>query len=177
MDKELFKKTEGILYRYYESVQVIARMKSKISFIDKKLEEIKSEMKNLNNFEADVYCNMGIDYAKDPVQTSASGSNEVERAMIKYINNLEKVYKSYLDEKLFLIEEVRKIELNNHDIEFNINSLNDEVRKFVELKYRDKESMKWITVELFAGIKSTAFRKREEVIFNIARWINITMKV
>lgn len=55
MDKELFKKTEGILYRYYESNQIIARMKSKVKFIDKKFEEIKDEIKNLNNFEAELF--------------------------------------------------------------------------------------------------------------------------
>lgn len=173
MDKELFKKTEGVLYRYYESLQVIARMKSKINFIDKRLKEIKIEMKNLNNFEADVYCNMGIDYAKDIVQTSASGINEVEKAMIKYIENLEKMYKSILSEKLTLIDEVSKIEINNHDIEFNINSLHDEFKKFIQLKYRDKESMKFITIELFDGITSTAFRKRQELISNIHHWITV----
>lgn len=177
MDKELFKKTEGILYRYYESNQIIARMKSKVKFIDQKLEEIKNEIKNLNNFEADVYSNMGIDYSRDAVQTSASSSNEVERAMIKYIDNLENLYKAHLDEKLKLNDEVTKIELLNHDIEFNINTLNDEAKRFIELKYKEKLSMKYISTELFGGVESTAFRKRQEFVSNIAHWINITLKI
>ncbi|MGL5765665.1 MAG: hypothetical protein ACRCX8_08495 [Sarcina sp.] len=172
MNKEMLKKTESMLYKYYDSVNHIARLKSKIVLIDKTLEKVKLEIKNLNEFETDVYSNMGIDYSKDMVQTSSQNSNEVERAMIKYINKLEKTFENKLNQKLKYSEELREIEFLNHDIEFNLNMLAEDKKQFIEYKYKHKKSMKWIAIEVFSGIESTAFRKRDELIKDITNWNN-----
>lgn len=51
-----------------------------------------------------------------------------------------------------------------------LEQLDEEQRKFIKLKYRNRKSVEWIAIELMGGAKSTAYRKRDEIIRIIAEF-------
>ena len=51
----------------------------------------------------------------------------------------------------------------------NVEQLNEEDKRFIELKYGDKENLLYISIKLNMS-KTTAYRKREEIVENIAEY-------
>lgn len=170
LDKETFIKIEDRLYGYFKQLKLIDKYKQKIILLKKQQEEIKEEMKCLRELNIDSYTNMGIDYSRDFVQTSPAGAGEGELRVIKYINNLEKE----LERKVIAISsinsEIRKIELEVEDMKNNLNLLDEEQKKFITLKYKNKKSVDHIAIEMLGGARSTAYRKRDEIIKIIAEF-------
>lgn len=173
IDKEVFKKTEGRLYRYYKQLKFIQKLKRKIDLLYDQKEQVEKEKVELRNLRVEIGNNMGIDYSRDKVQASSSGSSEVERGVIKYIDDLDKEEERILRKILKTNAKIRTIEMELWDIEYNLNMLNEELRRFVEWKYGEKKSIEWISIEMYGGARMTAYRKREEVIENIAQFTNI----
>lgn len=167
-EKELFRKTEGMLYRYYKSIGVINTLKIEIEQLKRHKEAIREDIKETNvSIVADL--NMGVSYG-EKVQTSATGMSYAEKEMLAQIEKLEKnlvyVTRKILKKKAKL----REIETNNISIKNNIESLGEEEKRLLEWKYSEKKSLDWIAVEMFQGARATAYRKREELVNNIANW-------
>ena len=56
--------------------------------------------------------------------------------------------------------------------------LSQESMDFIIYKYKASvdgrcKSVDWIANEMYGGVRSTAYRKREEIVGNIAQWANI----
>lgn len=172
MDKELFRKTEGMLYGYY-------RDKNRLDSVRK---EINTVSNLINTIERNIRtCNVRIDPYQagagegERVQTSSSNSSYVEKAIIKAIDDMEKE-KAQRTKKLYKLQcEERNLIYKIEKVEGNIGMLKDEYKKFLELKYNrlpgEKIGMRDIALELNMS-KNKAYELREDLIKNIAeyRW-------
>lgn len=173
IDKEMFRKTESRLYRYYKQLKLIEKLKNKVVLLWKQKDQIEKEKVELKHLNIDAGLNMGIDYSRDKIQSSPTGIGEAERETIKYIDNLDKQLKYTVKKMLKTNARIRELELQVQDMQFNLSMLSEESKRFIEWKYGECKSVDWIANELYAGARSTAYRKREELVESIAQWINI----
>lgn len=169
MDKELFRKTEGKLYRYYESKKHLFGLNEKIIRLENHKETIEYDIRH-TNIRVDPYQNgAGIN---ERVQTSSTGTSYAEQEMIKEIEKLERERVKLT--KQLLKTKAKKRELENYisNMEFNINMLNEESKRFLELKYSDKAKVIAISQKMNMAV-ATVYRIREEIVENIANFMNI----
>ena len=172
MDKELFRKTEGMLYGYYRDKNRLESVKKEITTVSNLINTIERNIRT---------CNISIDpYQRgtgegERVQTSSSNSSYVEKAIIKAIDDMEKE-KAQRTKKLYKLKcEERNLIYKIEKVEGNIGMLKDEYKKFLELKYNilpgEKRGMRDIALELNMS-KNKAYDLREDLIKNIAeyRW-------
>lgn len=68
----------------------------------------------------------------------------------------------------------KKRELENYisNMDFNINMLNEESKRFLELKYSDKAKVIAIAQKMNMAV-ATVYRIREEIVEKIANFMNI----
>lgn len=172
MDKELFRKTEGMLYGYYKDKNRLESVRREIETVGNLINTIARNIKT---------CNVSIDPYQggagdgERVQTSSSNSSYVEKAIIKAIDDMEKE-KAQRTKKLYKLKcEERNLIYRIEKVEGNIGMLKDEYKKFLELKYNtapgEKMGMREIALELNMS-KNKAYDLREELVRNIAeyRW-------
>jgi hypothetical protein len=138
----------------------------------KQKEQIDKEKIELKHLSIDAGLNMGIDYSREKIQTSSDGSGQAERETIKYIDNLDKQYKYTIKKILKTNVRIRELEIQNQDMQFNLSMLSEESKRFLEWKYGEGKSVEWIATEMFGGDRATAYRKREELMEDIAHWCN-----
>ncbi|GAA0069237.1 hypothetical protein UT300003_07600 [Clostridium sardiniense] len=168
MDKEIFKKTEGNLYRYFEYKKKIYYLKQWIKQLKGRLERIEKDIRNAN-VTIDYYQNgAGI---SERVQTSPNGSSFAEEQMCKEITKLEKEHLIISKKILKNNHKIRELEEYVDNMETNLNTLCEEDIRFIELKYGDKKSILTISQKLNIA-QATAYRKREEIIYNITEFKN-----
>ena len=95
--------------------------------------------------------------------------------MFRYIERKEKQFYKTLEHQDECKAKIIDLKIDNYDIEFNINMLNEEFKRFIKLKYQDRESIINISMQMFEGMERTAYRKREEIINNIAEFMLLTI--
>lgn len=172
MDKELFRKTEGMLYGYYRDKNRLESVRKEITTVSNLINTIERNIRT---------CNISIDPYQggtgegERVQTSSSNSSYVEKAIIRAIDDMEKE-KAQRTKKLYKLKcEERNLIYKIEKVEGNIGMLKDEYKKFLELKYNilpgEKRGMRDIALELNMS-KNKAYDLREDLIRNIAeyRW-------
>lgn len=166
LDKELFKKTEGKLYRYYQSKKKIYVLKNEIDSLDSTKETIEYDIRHAN-VAIDYYQNgTGI---QERVQSSPTGSSYAETEMCKEIEKLEKEHLKINRKILKIKSKIRELEEFIRYMDNNIEQLGEEDKRFLELKYGDKKNLLYISIKLNMS-KTTAYRKREELIDNISEY-------
>lgn len=172
LDKELFRKTEGKLYGYYKSKRKIESLRSRIAWLEEKIKEIENDIK-ITNVTIDYYQNgIGIN---ERVQTSSKGISYVESEIVKAIDRLEREHCEKTKQLLRVKAKLREIEGYTSHMEYNINMLNDEDKRFIELKYGDEANILKIA-RVMNMAQATTYRKREELIENIAQFENMIKK-
>lgn len=168
MDKELFKETEMKLYTYYKMINKLYILEFEIKELERQREDIKNDIKNTNIF-MNTDLNTSINYG-DKVQKSNDGISYMEREMIHQINQYEKEIVS-ISKRIFEKKDTyRGIMRDIIVLKHNIKNLAEEERQILKYRYADNKSDEWISIELFGGVRSTAYRKRVEVVKNIASW-------
>ena len=167
-EKELFKKTEGRLYRYFKGIKERNSLIIEIEGLNRQKKIIAEDIQNTNiELEADL--NMGISYG-EKVQTSATGTSYAEQQSIAHINKLQREL-NYINKKLFKKKaKIREIERNSIALKYNIDTLSEDDKQFLEWKYGENKSVDWIATEMFGGARTTAYRRREELVKNVANW-------
>ena len=166
MDNKLFKETEGLLYRYYEYKLNKNRLEREIESIQLTLKDIESDIKTANvNID---YYQSGMQIS-ERVQTSSTGSSHAETEICKEIGRLEREHKKEFRKLLRKKYELRAYKKLIEFMDENIRTLSEEDKRFLELKYGDKNNIIQISMKLNIA-KSTAYRKREELIENISRF-------
>ena len=172
MDKELFRKTEGILYGYYKDKNKLESVRKEIDTVNTLINTIENNIRSCN-VKIDPYQGgMGVE---EKVQTSCSNSSYVEKAIEKAIDDMEKE-RGQRVRKLYKLKcEERNLIYKIKKVESNIGMLNEEYKKFLELKYNVvpgiKRGMRDIALEMNMS-KNKAYDLREELVRNIAeyRW-------
>ncbi|MGX7745674.1 hypothetical protein [Rhodopseudomonas parapalustris] len=169
MDEELFRKTEGRLYRYYKQLRIIKKLKSRSVLLYQQILEIQQDMKDTN---------VKIDYIQpgvvlgERVQTSSSGISFAESQIMHSIESLEIEAKNKKKKMLKIRAKIRELTENNQDMQENINMLSEENKRFLEYKYDEKLNPNEIAEKMNMA-SATAYRKRSELVENIAQWCNI----
>lgn len=171
MDDILFKKTEGALYRYFEYKKKIYKLKGREKYLENRLIGIEKDIKNAN-VTIDYYQN-GIGMS-ERVQTSSNGISFAESQICNEIGKLEREH-IIITKKLFRTRtDIRYLNDYVEDMDLNLNTLNEEDRRYIELRYGDKKNPVVIARCLNIA-QATAYRKRNEVIELVADFKNTLM--
>lgn len=166
MDKELFRKTEGKLYRYFKLKNTSEALKENISWLESKIKEVERDIKT-TNVTIDYYqSGIGIN---ERVQSSSTGTSYAEAEIIKEITKLEREHCNMVKRLLKCKAKLREVEEFTKHMDYNIKSLNEEDKRFLELKYGECANILKIS-RLMNMAQTTAYRKREELIENIANF-------
>jgi len=168
LDKQLFKKTEGALYGYFKDKDKLKAVRKDIKTAENLIELLKDKIKN---------CNVSIDPYQpgagegERVQSSPSTSSYVEKEIIKAIDDMERELAKRIRSKYKLEAEERNLLYKISKLENNIEMLNDECKKFLNLKYKDKLGMREIALEMNMS-KNKVYDFRERLVEDIAqfRW-------
>lgn len=169
MDKELFKKTEGKLYRYYRAKKEIENLKLRIDGLEKHIKDIEHDIK-ATNVTIDYY-QSGIALS-ERVQSSSSGESYAEKEIIREIEKLEREYLNRTRQLLKAKAKLRSLDEFIRHMDYNVGMLNEETKRFIELKYGDGANILTISRKLNIA-QATAYRMREELVENICKYMNI----
>ena len=166
MRKDEFKKTEEKLYNYFDKEKKIATFNFRIDLLKKQVEKINAELKECNvNIEAE----SSSPSFDERVQSSSDGTSYAEREVMR-ITELKlkrKVAKELEIEGI--TEEIENRELDNSILDYNLQYINDEWYKLLELKYKDKKSEVHISLEMNIS-QSQVNKIKQKVIADIRRW-------
>lgn len=166
LDKENFRKTEGRLYRHYNTLQKIKCFELECEDLEKQKERIKKDMQETNVIIEEESRSITFE---ERVQTSSSGGSYAERALIQEVDKLEKEW-IYIRRKLLKKKiRIRELERQVSTLKNNIFMLSEENRRFIELKYGDKKRVEEIA-DILSMARTTAYRKRDEIVEDIANW-------
>ncbi|MBD5572379.1 sigma-70 family RNA polymerase sigma factor [Clostridium botulinum] len=169
MDKDSFRKTERMLYNYFKKSKIIQHKHNLINILNKRIEEIEKDIKKTNvRIDYDLQATPG----GERVQTSSTGTSYAERAIIKAIENLEKEKTDKQQQILNIKSYISELEEESSSIECNIGMLNEEDKKFIELKYGKELSVEEVGSEM-GMCRSVAYDKRKELVNNIMIWNEI----
>lgn len=166
MEDELFRKTEGQLYRYYRYKNKIQKQIRKVEILEQQIKDLDNQMRNVHK-----YINLdtmppgtGI---SDGVQSSISGSSYMEKQMEREVDKLERRKVEKIKSKLKTESKIMDMQSFIRIMDTNIEGLLEEDKRFIELKYGDEKEVPYIAMQLNMA-QATAYRHRQELIENIA---------
>ncbi|AUN22267.1 hypothetical protein RSJ22_12805 [Clostridium botulinum] len=169
LEKDIFKKTEGRLYRYFKTLQQIKCFNLECEELEKQKDRIRKDIRETNVFIEEE--SRAITY-EERVQTSSKKFSYAENEIIKGIENLEKEW-IYVRRKLLKRKaKIRELERQIVPLKYNISMLSEESKKFIEWKYSQCKSVEWIANQMYGGARATAYRKREELVKSLIIWNN-----
>lgn len=166
MSRDRFKKTEDKLYNYFNKEQEIAALKFRIAVLKKHICEINEELKK---------CDVNIEIEssspgfEERVQSSPDGTSYAEREVIRITDLKLKRKLSKEIEIEELKEKIENIELDNCILEYNLQYINKEWYKLLELKYKFKKNETQISLEMNIS-QSQVNKIKQKAIVNIQRW-------
>lgn len=170
LDKEIFKKTEGQLYGYFRDLK-------EIELLEIDCRDLQDQEKNI---EWDIeHCNVYVspDSHMSPsfserVQTSSTGEGVAEKGIIREIEKLEDEL-DYVRRRLLRNRaRIRKLNRGITHLKkvLTVPPLSKEMMDFVVYKYKLSKSINYIANEMYGGVRSTAYRRREEILEDIVKW-------
>lgn len=147
MDKETFKKTEGELYGYFRDL--------------KEMELLEIDCRDLQGQEESIEWDI-----------NRSSQSMIEKEDTKEIKQLEDELKC-VDKKLRKnMARIRQLKRNIAPLKkvLTVPPLSEEIMKFITYKYKLNKSVGWIANEMYGGVRSTAYRWREDILKDIVKW-------
>ncbi|CAI3547529.1 transcriptional regulator [Clostridium neonatale] len=169
IDKKTFDKTENKLIRYFEAKNNINYITNRIKWLEDEVQDLEAMIRNVHNYiRLDLYPNgTGI---SEKVQSSMNGSSYMEKQMENEVTRLQK-------KQFEKIKKINKLKIRKTEeiafirkMDVNLSMLNDEEdKRFIEFLYGDKEEIPIIAYKMNIS-RSTAYRKRDELIENIANF-------
>ena len=166
MSRDRFKKTEDKLYNYFNKEKKIATLNYRIELLKKQIDKINQELRECDVIIEIESSSLGFE---ERVQTSSDGTSYAEREVIR-ITELKlkrKVSKEIEIEELK--EEIENIELDNSILEYNLQYINEEWYKLLELKYKFKKNETQISLEMNIS-QSQVNKIKQKAIADIRRW-------
>ncbi len=79
LDKKLYAKTEGRLYRYFRDIEEVDRLENRCMELEKTKESLRQDIRN-TNVSIDAELGMAIGY-EERVQTSNTGISRAEQGL------------------------------------------------------------------------------------------------
>lgn len=166
MSRDKFKKTEDKLYNYFNKEKKIATLNYRIEVLKKQIYTINQELKS---------CDVNIEIEssspgfEERVQSSSDGTSYAEREVIRITDLKLKRKLSKEIEIEEIKEEIENIELDNSILEYNLQYINEEWYKLLELKYKFKKNETQISLEMNIS-QSQVNKIKQKAIVNIQRW-------
>lgn len=166
MSRDRFKQTEDKLYNYFNKEKKIATLNYRIEVLKKQIDKINQELRE---------CNINIEIEssspafEERVQSSSDGTSYAERELIRITDLKLKRKLSKEIEIEELKEEIENIELDNSILEYNLQFINEEWYKLLELKYKFKKNETQISLEMNIS-QSQVNKIKQKVIADIRRW-------
>ncbi|MFC0905878.1 transcriptional regulator [Clostridium sp. MT-14] len=108
----------------------------------------------------------------EKVQTSPTGESVAEKGIVREIEKLEDELE-YVGSKLRRNRaRIRQLKRNIAPLKkvLTVPPLSEEIMKFITYKYKLNKSVGWIANEMYGGVRSTAYRWREDILEDIVRW-------
>ncbi|WP_097025687.1 hypothetical protein [Clostridium peptidivorans] len=170
IDKEIFKKIEGRLYRYYKDMSEIDKLEYRCMVLEKAKEQLREDIRN-TNISIETELNMGISY-EERVQSSSSGSSYAEQETIRQVEKLEQEWKNTRRQILKAHARIREIKNKNADMNYIIKLLGSKYKLIAEMKYKDELSLDQIGNRLHMD-KSTVSRNRERIVMDVSKLITL----
>lgn len=173
MDKELFKKTEGLLYRYWAKKQRIERLRSKLATIEKQTYDIRTIMADKD----DLIPMIGVigNYMAVVTSGGGDGSSKVERAYNQYERTMDDLHEELLKlvrDKVKTKMKLMQLESESEGVEFALSMLTDADKKIVEQKYLYRRSN--VQVGMALGFDEGTIRyKRRAIVERVARILGL----
>lgn len=164
MDTEAFKNIEGQLYGHFIKLKEIA-------YLEQECDDLEAQAKDI---ECDIeHCNVSVDpeshmspLLTERVQISPTGGSTVEKGIIREIEKLEHELE-YVRGKIFK-NRSRIRELNRGTAKLKrvlmVPLLPKEFMNFIIYRYKLNKSITWISNEMYGGVRSTAYRRRKEIV-------------
>lgn len=166
MEKELFQKTEGQLYRYYRYKNQINKKYRKVETLEEQIKAIDNQIRNVHTYiSLDVFPpSSGVG---ERVQASISGSSYMEKQMENEVTKLEQRKVEKIKQKIKTESKIMEMKSFIRMIDTNIESLREEDKRFIEYFYGDNKNIPYIAMKLNLSMP-TCYRHREELVENIA---------
>lgn len=166
MSRDRFKKTEDKLYNYFNKEKKIATLNYRIELLKKQIDKINQELKEC---DVSIEVESGSQGFEERVQTSSDGTSYAEREVIRITDLKLKRKKSKEIEIEELKEKIENIELDNSILEYNLQYINEEWYKLLELKYKFKKNETQISLEMNIS-QSQVNKIKQKAIADIMRW-------
>jgi hypothetical protein len=173
LNNDIFKKIEGKLYRYFRDLSEIDILEEECRSLQGQAEDIKWDIEHCNvNVIPDSHMSPSF---SERVQTSPTGESMVEKGVIREIEKLEDEFKYVMRQIRRNRFKIRQLKRNTARLKkvLTVPPMSEEMMKFIEYKYKLNKSVDWIANEMYGGVRSTAYRRREEILEDIVKWINI----
>ncbi|APM40494.1 transcriptional regulator [Clostridium kluyveri] len=147
LDKETFKRTEGKLYGYFRDL--------------KEMEALELECKDLQDQEESIQWD--IKHSSESVI-----ENEDEKEIKELKNELKYVNRKFRKN----MSRIRWLKRNTAPLKkvLTVPPLSEEIMQFIIYKYKLNKSVGWIANEMYGGVRSTAYRWREDILEDIVKW-------
>lgn len=166
MSKDRFKKTEDKLYNYFNKEKKIATLNYRIEVLKKQIDKIAQELKEC---DVNIEIESSIPGFEERVQSSPDGTSYAEREVIRITDLKLKRKLSKEIEIEDIKEEIENIELDNSILEYNLQYINEEWYKLLELKYKFKKNEVQISLEMNIS-QSQVNKIKQKAIADIRRW-------
>jgi hypothetical protein len=166
VSRDKFKKTEDKLYNYFNKEKKIATLNYRIEVLKNQIDKINQELKE---------CDVSIEVEssspgfEERVQSSSDGTSYAEREVIRITDLKLKRKLSKEIEIEEIKEEIENIELDNSILEYNLQFINEEWYKLLELKYKFKKNETQISLEMNIS-QSQVNKIKQKAIADIRRW-------
>ena len=166
MEKELFQKTEGQLYRYYRYKKQISKKYRKVETLEEQIKTIDNQISNVHNYITLDTMPPGAGCG-ERVQSSISGSSYMEKQMENEVTKLEKRKVEKIKQKIKTESKIMEMQSFIRIMDTNIESLREEDKRFIEYFYGEGQNVPYIAMQLNLSVP-TCYRHREELVENIA---------
>ncbi|NFT07634.1 transcriptional regulator [Clostridium botulinum] len=170
MEKELFQKTEGQLYRYYRYKKQIGKKYRKVETLDEQIKAIDNQIRNVHNYiSLDVFPpGSGVG---ERIQASISGSSYMEKQMENEVTKLEKRKVEKIKQKIKTESKIMEMKSFIRMMDTNIENLREEDKRIIKFFYEDskndKENVSYLTIQLNLSAP-TVYRRKQVLVENIA---------
>ncbi len=170
MEKELFKKTEGQLYRYYRYKKQISKKYRKVESLEEQIKAIDNQIRNVHNYISLDTMPPGAG-CEERVQASISGSSYMEKQMENEVTKLEQRKVEKIKQKIKTESKIMEMKNFIRMMDTNIEELREEDKRIIKFFYEDskndKENVSYLTIKLNLSAP-TVYRRKQVLVENIA---------
>lgn len=177
MDTDTFKNIEEQLYDHFIKLKEIAYLEQQCAELEAQAKDIEYDIKSCN-VSVGPERHIGL-LLTEKVQTSHIDESVAEKGIIREIENLEHEL-DYVRRKIF--ENGIKIRRLGREITklkrvLMAPPLPKEFINFIIYRYKLNKSITWIANEMYGGVRSTAYRRRKEIINYISELGSVKMAI